>query len=226
MIPGKLSFRQLDLADLPALLQLQETIRQCLPSPDLYQFEDESYYARLFAGRGAGFGAFDNGAMAAYGIIAFPGAHPENLCHEVPHLALDTAEVAHLDGSAVHPAWRGLSIQQQLSALRIAYGAGKGARHFLLTVAPMNPYSLRNHLNAGGFSVRAIKQKYGGLWRLILHRALDRQAPASVDQRECCRLDDVEAHQRLLAAGFSGTRLVSREDVWYLAYEAYQTKAV
>lgn len=226
MTSGKLSFRQLDRADLPALLQLQETVRQCLPGPDLCQFEDESYYARLFAGCGAGFGAFDSAAMAAYGIIAFPGAHPENLCHDVPDLALDTAQVAHLDGSAVHPAWRGLSLQQQLSALRIAYGAGKGARHFLLTVAPMNPYSLRNHLNGGGFSVRAIRRKYGGLWRLILHRPLDSETPAPVDQRECCRLDDIQAHQRLLAAGFSGIRLVSRENVWHLAYEAYQTKAV
>ncbi len=103
MAPRKLSFRQLDRADLPALLQLQETVRQCLPGPDLCQFEDESYYARLFAGSGAGFGAFDSAAMAAYGIIAFPGAHPENLCHDVPDLALDTAEAGHLDGSATPP---------------------------------------------------------------------------------------------------------------------------
>jgi len=214
-----LSFRQLDLADLPALLELQATVRQALPHPHLFQCEDEAYFVRVIAGSGAGFGAFDGAALVGYGTVTFPGVHAGNLRHDVPHLAIDPTEVAHLDGSAVHPAYRGLAIQRRLSVLRIAYAADKGARHFLLTISPMNPHSLRNHLNGGGFRVEALKQKYGGLWRLILYRALDCEEPTPVGPSERCALEDLESHQRLLAAGFSGIRLVSHEGVWQLSYE-------
>jgi ribosomal protein S18 acetylase RimI-like enzyme len=221
MTQAMLTFRQLALADMPALLELQEIVRQNLPDPHLFQCEDEQYYARVIAGTGAGFGAFDGKIMAGYGIVTFPGVHPENLCHDVPHIGIDPTEAAHLDGSAVHVSYRGLAIQQRLSVLRIAFAADKGARHFLMTIAPGNPHSLRNHLNGGGFRVRAIKQKYGGLWRLILHRELDSEEPTSVGEREYCGLSDIEGHRRLLEAGFSGIRMVNHESGWQLAYEKW-----
>jgi hypothetical protein len=214
-----LIFRQLDLSDLPALLELQDTVRRALPDPQLFQGESEAYYARVIAGSGAGFGAFDGYSLAAYGIVTFPGVHAENLCHDVPHLEIDPTEVAHLDGSAVLPAYRGLAIQQRLSVMRVAYAADKGARHFLMTISPMNPHSLRNHLNGGGFRAEAIKQKYGGLWRFILYRSVDCEEPTSVRERETCPLEVIELHQRLLAAGYSGIRLVNRETGFHLAYE-------
>ena len=113
----------------------------------------------------------------------------------------------------------GLAIQQRLSVLRVAHAAAKGARHFLMTISPLNPHSLRNHLNGGGFRVDAIKQEYGGLWRLIVYRALDVEEPTSIRERESCPLEDIQAHQRLLATGYSGIRLVNREGGFRLAYE-------
>jgi ribosomal protein S18 acetylase RimI-like enzyme len=212
-------FRQLDPADLPAVLELQETVRQGLPHPHLFQCEEEAFYAHVMGGGGVGFGAFDGHTMAGYGIVTFPGADPENLCHDLPDLRIDPREAAHLDGSAVHPAYRGMSIQQRLSVMRIACAAGRGVRHFLMTVSPMNPYSLRNHLNGGGFRVRGLKQKFGGKWRMILHRELDCPEPASTGLCETCPLDDLAAHHRLLDAGFCGVRLASREGTWHLTYE-------
>src|SRR5579883_2411757 len=216
-----LSFRQLDVSDVPRLMQLQEIVRASLSDPQLFQCEDEGYYTRVLAGTGAGFGAFDGEVMAGYGTVTFPGVHPDNLCHDVPHIRIDPTEVAHLDGAAVLPAYRGLAIQQRLTVLRVAYAADKGARHFLLTASPLNPHSLRNLLNGGGFRVRAIKQKYGGLWRLILHRELDSEEPTSVGRRESCRLADIERHQALLAAGFSGIRVIHGDEGWDVAYESW-----
>ncbi len=214
-----LTFRQLDSADLPALMELQETVRQNLSDPHMFECEEESRLEFAITGSGAVFGAFDGVRLAGYGIVTFPGVHSENLCYDVPHLRIDPTEVAHLDGSAVHPAYRGLAIQQRLSVLRIADAARKGARHLLLTISPMNPHSLRNHLNGGGFLVSALKLKYGGKWRLILYRALDGEEPTAVGPRESCALDDIGSHQQLLAAGFCGIRLVGREGLWQVAYE-------
>ncbi|HEV2447172.1 MAG TPA: GNAT family N-acetyltransferase [Candidatus Sulfopaludibacter sp.] len=214
-----LSFRQLRPADVSALVELQETVRRGLSDPGLYQCEDEAWFARIIAGSGAGFGAFDGDVMAAYGIVTFPGAHSGNLCHDVPALEINPTQVAHLDGSAVHPSYRGLAIQHCLSVLRIAHGTARGARHFFLTVSPDNLPSLRTHLGSGGFRALALKQKYGGLWRLILHRDLDAAESATAGPRETCRLDDIETHQRLLAAGYAGVRLVNRDGLWRLVYE-------
>jgi ribosomal protein S18 acetylase RimI-like enzyme len=209
---------QLNPADLPALMEVQEIVRQSLPDPDLFQCEEESYYTRAMAAGGAAFGAFDGDRMAGFGLVIFPGAHPDNLCRDLPDAAIDPREVAHLDGSAAHPAYRGHGIQRRLSELRMAYAAERGARHFLMTVSPGNPHSLRNHLNHGGFRVQALKRKYSGVWRLILYRGLESEAPAVPGPWECCRLDDLEAQRRLLAAGLVGVRLVSREDVWELRW--------
>jgi ribosomal protein S18 acetylase RimI-like enzyme len=214
-----LSFRQLELDDLSPLLDLQEVTRQSLPHPDLFQCEDHGYHARVIAGTGAGFGAFDGDRMAGYGIVTFPGVHSDNLCHDIPHAGVDPTEVAHLDGSAVHPSYRGLAIQQRLSVLRVAFAAQKGARHFFLTVSPMNPHSLRNHINGGGFRVRALKHKYSGAWRLILHRELDCEEATWVAERVSCPLDDIDANRHLLAEGFCGVRLLNIEGSWNLAYE-------
>lgn len=216
-----LLFRQLELTDIPALLALQEAVKQSLPDPELFQCEDEPYFARLLAGTGAGFGAFYQKTLAGFAILAFPGVHPENLCYDIPHFQIDPTEVAHLDGSAVHPSYRGLAIQHRLTILRIAYAAPKGARHFLMTISPRNVYSLRNHLNGGGFRVYAIKRKYGGVWRFILHRALDSEEPTSVGRRELCALDDIEGHRRLLDAGFYGIRVLGKDGDWRLAYERW-----
>lgn len=202
-------------------MELQEIVRQSLPDPDLFQCETEGYYARaLAAAGGAAFGAFDGDRMAGFGLVTFPGAHPDNLCHDLPDASIDPGEVAHLDGSAAQPAYRGHGIQQRLSGLRIAYAAARGARHFLMTVSPGNPYSLRNHLNHGNFRVRALKRKYRGVWRLILYRGPESAAPAVPGTWECCRLDDLEAQRRLLAAGFVGVRLVNHEGAWELRWSA------
>lgn len=217
-----LSFRRLELSDLDALLELQETVRRGLPRPDLYQTEDARYLTRVIAGSGAAFAAFDGERMAAYGVVSFPGVHADNLCYDVPRLMIDPTEVAHLDGSGVHPEYRGLGIQQNLSVRRIGYAAEHGARQFLLTVSPHNPYSLRNHLNGGGFRVHAIKRKFGGVWRLILYRPLNCEEPTAFGHRSWCEIGDIEGHQRLLASGLTGARLVQRGAAWYLAYEAEQ----
>lgn len=200
-------------------MELQEIVRQSLAEPDLFQCEKEGYYGRAITAGGAAFGAFDGHRMAGYGLVTFPGEQPDNLCHDLPEAAIEPGEAAHLDGSAAHPAYRGLGIQQRVSELRIAYGVERGARHFLMTVSPGNPYSLRNHLNRGGFRVRALKRKYGGVWRMILHRGLEAESPGIGGQSECCRLNDLDAHRRLLAAGMVGVRLVSREGGWDLVYQ-------
>jgi len=215
-----LSFRRLDVSDLPALLALQEAVKVGLLDPDLYQTENEAYLGRIIAGSGAAFGAFDGERLAGYGVVSFPGVHADNLCYDVPHLTIDPTEVAHLDGSGVDPEYRGLGIQQRLSVMRIGYAAEKGARQFLLTVSPRNPYSLRNHLNGGGFRVYAVKQKYGGSWRLILYRPLNVEEPTSFGERRWCALDDIAGHERLLTAGLTGARLAQRDGSWQLAYDA------
>src|SRR5947199_8723730 len=118
-----LSFRRLDVSDLPALLALQEAVRLRLQDPDLYQTENEAYLGRIIAGSGAAFGAFDGNQLVGYGVVSFPGVHADNLCYDVPHVTIDLTEVAHLDGSGVDPDYRGLGIQQRLSVMRVGYAA-------------------------------------------------------------------------------------------------------
>ena len=213
-----LSFRQLHPSDLPCVMEVQESVRRRLPDPDLFYADGESRLAAILEGSGAIFGAFYGDALAGYGVVAFPGGASDNLSFDVPQLAIDPNAVAHLDGSGVRPERRGLGIQRTLSEMRMRYAAGRGATDLLMTVAPANFYSLRTHLNVGAFRVHALTQKYGGRWRLILHRPVASVSPVEADGCEWNPIEDLDGHRRLLYDGCFGFRVAHLDGAWRMAY--------
>ena len=213
-----LSFRQLKPPDLSSVLEVQEIVRRHLADPTLYYSDDKEHFARILDGAGAIFGAFYGDTLAGYGVVAFPGNAAENLGFDVPHLRIEPEAVAHLDGSGVRPERRGLGIQRTLSEMRVRYAADRGATDLLMTVAPANYFSLRTHLNVGRFQAHGLKRKYGGLWRLVLHRPVSLPATAAPEASGWSALEDLEGHRRMLASGGFGFRVAYHDGVWRMAY--------
>jgi hypothetical protein len=215
----KYRIRALSEEDLPELAAFHDLIHANLPHPHVLRRDSPSYLGRNLHEAGRTFGAFgeDDGALIAYAALAFPKADSSNLCFDLPSLAIVPDDVAVYDGSAVHPAVRGRGLQDRLNTLRRDHAVRIGAGHLLGTVSLLNPYSLRNHLDQG-FVVRAIREKYGGMLRLIIHHDLNSAfVPDNLAERDC-ELGDPIQHRAALASGYVGFRAQAQSNKWFLTY--------
>lgn len=112
-----------------------------------------------------------SGRIAAYLMVHFPGPSPENLGYSLGFSQKALQQSAHMDSTAVLPAFRGNRLQRRLLVQAEQELAKMGYCHLLATVHPDNRYSLQSFL-AQGYHIAATLPKYGGLPRHILHKEI------------------------------------------------------
>ncbi len=80
--------------------------------------------------------------------------------------------VAHLATVAVHPAYRGNSLQSMMQGIHLDAAEKMGYEHACCMVSPKNRFSLKNILSQG-LLIKAIKIKFGWRLRCIMHKDLE-----------------------------------------------------
>lgn len=193
--PAALDWRPLRLEDLPAMHALHLCCIAGMAAQTVKP-ETREFLHGLLQGRGRVIGAWQGGALAAYGVLQH-----DLLAQDDPRALLGLAPghaLYKLAGAAVAPAWRGQGLQRQLIARRVAW-AGDAA--LFATAAPGNMPSWRSLL-ACGFMVRALQYRYGGHARYLLARVPGELAPDAPAQE--LPLDDLPGQEALLARGWRG----------------------
>ena len=76
---GQLEMRRLEHSDLVNVIRLMNDVISRLPSQDLFAMDDEDYFREIFDGNGEVYGAFKNGSLVAFSVLAFPGGNEGNL---------------------------------------------------------------------------------------------------------------------------------------------------
>lgn len=167
------SIRRLGPADLDAIDDLQRRIVTSLQDPSLYHPNPRERLAQCLGQEGLMIGTLVDDQPIGFRSIFYPGSRPDNLGRDIGLPAQDLATVAHLERSAVLPAYTGNRLQIRMTgqALKIAVAEHR-LRHLFSTVAPGNAASILDKFAVGMLIVRAMK-KYGDLWRFIFHRDLD-----------------------------------------------------
>jgi len=159
--------------DLDTICDLQQQVVATLPDPALYHPRPRERLGQCLSKEGLVIGTLVNGNLVGFRSIFYPGSSADNLGRDIglPVLALDT--VAHLEGSAILPAYKGnrLQIRMTAQALRVAVAEHR-FQHLLSTVAPSNVASILDKFAVGMLIVRTIK-KYCNLWRHIFYLDLD-----------------------------------------------------
>lgn len=169
-------------------------------SPDTVRHDPPEFFIRVASGEGAllGFEGAEDGRLAAYGVVTFPGPDTDH-CGRLIGLA-DGPLVAQLNGVAVDPSLRGNGLQRHLGRWRMATAARLGRRHVVSTASPRNVPSWVNLLSLG-LVIRGLHVTYGAL-RYVFHTDLEADMPRG-DARPV-GLDNLAGQRKLLAAGWGG----------------------
>ncbi|WP_240343744.1 GNAT family N-acetyltransferase [Paenibacillus sp. SYP-B3998] len=159
-----MKIRRVCAQEVPEVHALTIDVLSRLPSEALYAMVTEDDLYAHVQDHGEIHGAFLNGRLVAYTILAFPGLGPNNLGREFGVPQAELQRVASLDGTVVHESVRGQGLQRQFHELREQRALAKGCLYLFSTVHPENHVS-RLNLEAAGFELKFSRPMYGGLPR-------------------------------------------------------------
>ncbi len=202
----------LDEKHLPLVMKLQEVILQDLSRPDLLQSFSYDFMKRHMGPKGVVLGVFVDKRLVAFRNVYFPDPWEAewNLGLDLGLPEKELAYVANLQMVCVHPSFRGNSLALKLNQTSLGLLREKGTHHHICaTVSPFNIWNIPVLL-ASGFRIAKLKNKYGGKIRYVVHQDLRQSLHFSDRSAVQVRLDNLEAQQQLLAAGFYGVALSKR----------------
>ncbi|MCR2803518.1 GNAT family N-acetyltransferase [Paenibacillus soyae] len=126
--------------------------------------DDEAYFHEHVEEKGEIYGAFRQGDLVAYSVLAFPGRTDSNLGFESGVPDGELHRVAVLDSTVVHESARGLGLQRLFHELREQRARERQYLYLYSTVHPEN-YPSMNNLERAGFSLQFTRPMYGGKMR-------------------------------------------------------------
>ncbi|CAM3475531.1 GNAT family N-acetyltransferase [Brevibacillus sp. AY1] len=157
----ELQIRRLGHGDVEDIRKLMEDVISRLPAQDLFAMDEEGYLQELIQEKGEIYGAYLDGKLAAYTVLAFPGMSEQNLGREFGVSEQELPLVGVLDSTVVHESVRGLGLQRHFHELREKRAREKGCLYLYSTVHPENHASMKN-LQAAGFTLQFTRPMYGG----------------------------------------------------------------
>jgi ribosomal protein S18 acetylase RimI-like enzyme len=195
---------------------LQESIIRSLPEPEIFKGHDKDHLQELLLQERSAIGVLTDDGLIAYNLIHVPLDDEDNLGTDLKFSDSELKRVIHMQASAVHPAYRGNFLQTRMIQTHLAVIRGLGFEHVCCTVSPRNPISLRNIL-AAGFQIRALKPKFNGWWRFIMH--YNASLPAAFGGEEIkINGSDIHGQLNLLDRGFSGFEIDHLPDGYEIRY--------
>lgn len=168
-----MTIKKAGTADTSTIFHIMTAARSLLPDDSWYCTDSKEYIRDHIENPESGivFKAVEDGSIAAFFIIHYPGITSNSLGHYVNLEPEELKLVAHMDSLAVLPDYRGRHLQYRLMAHGEQYLKATPYRHLMGTVHPDNKYSLNNFLRLG-YQIVTTTEKYGGLPRHVLYKSL------------------------------------------------------
>lgn len=184
--------RQANEADIEAIAQIIDQIKQGMEQPDWFVASDRTYVEQHISAQGFTVVAEtlqrNNDVIAAAFVVDFPGDTEENLGLELALDQGDRMKVAHMDTAVVLPEYRGHHLQGRLLEAAERETARQGMKYLMCTIHPENRYSL-NSMMSHGYRIIGTKGMYGGFLRHILYKPAGQEAAdqKTNDQEATCQ---------------------------------------
>ncbi len=196
--------RLLDMKNIEEIMSLQYEILSAMKDTDVCVAMTDSEVTDILNGLGEMVGVFVDNTLVAVGASLFPGDREDNLGRDIDLCDAELMKVAHLEFAAVHPLYRGNSLQKIVAGYLVKSIAEAGRFEFILnTISPLNPVSLDTGFYLG-LHIRKLLVKYGGLIRYILFCDIKNPVITDSDTLISVHSSDFEKQQELLELGYYG----------------------
>lgn len=215
--------QQIGLEELSQVEMLQQKVYHALKHKEVLVTDSFETMANDLTLGGQILGVYNGSReLIAYRFISFPKLGEHNLGRDLRFDSMNLAQVAHLETTVVHPAYRGNGLQSETLKLAFPLIEAKGYRHILCTVSPINPHSLYNVMS-NGLKIKALKRKYKteesqeGLWRFILHKDLAAKPNLKIIDWLHVGMAEIDRQEKLISDGFVGNWLHrERQELQYI----------
>lgn len=218
-MPYEMGF--LDDGYLRDIMGLQETIIHSLADKEIFRTHPPDYFKDHFQMENSTIGTFTSEGLIAYSVLYFPGEREDNFGADINLARNELNKVVHLATVAVHPDYRGNSLQAKMQGIHLEVAQRMGFEHACCMVSPKNRPSLQN-IFSHGLIIKALKVKFDSRLRYIMHKNLS--CPSFMGPEEVrIKSSDTEGQIRLLKQGFLGFRLVALPDGFEVSYGRART---
>jgi ribosomal protein S18 acetylase RimI-like enzyme len=151
--------RFMDEDNLDEMMNLQEIVNHHLADKEIFRTHSADYLQEHLQIEKSAIGVFCQDGLIAYNILSFPGDSKDNFGLDINLPKDDLPNVVHLATIAVHPDFRGNSLQSKMQNAHLKLIANLGYEHVCCMVSPKNPPSLQNILSQG-LIIKALKIKF------------------------------------------------------------------
>lgn len=202
--------RFMDESNLDEMMDLQEIVIYHLADKEIFRSHSVDYFREHLHMEKSAIGVFCQDELVAYNILSFPGECNDNFGLDINLPKDDLPNVVHLATIAVHPDFRGNSLQSKMQSAHLKIIANSGYNHVCCMVSPKNRPSLQNILSQG-LIIKALKFKFQWRLRYIMHKNLLNPCFFGPD---VVRMDskDIPGQINLLNRGFHGFHLSKLSD--------------
>lgn len=208
--------RFLEENHLKDIMDLQNMIIHSLGDNEIYRTHSPQYFQDHFQIENSTIGTFTEEGLVAYSVLYFPGEKEDNFGVDINLPGDELDRVVHLATVAVHPAYRGNSLQSTMQGIHLEVAQRMGYEHACCMVSPKNRPSLQN-IFSHGLIIRALKIKFGWRLRYIMHKNLSHPFVISPEEIQM-KSSDIEGQVGLLKQGLAGFRLVNLPDGFEVSY--------
>lgn len=216
--------RFMDQGNLDEIMALQEVIIQNLTDKEIFRTHSIDYFRDLFQVENAAMGAFVDEGLIACSILQFPEKIEDNFGADINLPEDDLSKVVQLAKVAVHPDFRGNSLQNKMQSIHLNVAREMGYYHACCMVSPKNRHSLQN-MFYHGFIIKALKVKFASRLRYILHKNLltpNMSIPVEIQISS----SNIAGQICLLNGGFLGFQLLPLCDGFEVSYGRVHTPMV
>lgn len=208
--------RFLDERNLLDIMKLQDLIIHYICDKEMFRTHPPEYFLEHFKIENSTIGIFTDDGLIAYSVLYFPGDRKDSFGIDIGLERDELDKVVHLATVAVHPEYRGNSLQKLMQGIHLDTAMRLGYEHACCMVSPKNRASLQN-IFSHGLKIKALKVKFDNRMRYIMHRHLP---SPRLDYQEEYRVksSDLEAQIGLLNMGYLGFRMVEMADGLSVSY--------
>jgi ribosomal protein S18 acetylase RimI-like enzyme len=208
--------RFLEETHLTDIIELQDIISHSLADKEIFRTQSADYFINHLQTKNSIIGTFTEDGLVAYSVLYFPGDREDNFGIDISLHRDDLDKVVHMASVAVHPAYRGNSLQRIMQGIHLEVAEGMGYEHACCMVSPKNPPSLMN-IFSHGLIIKALKLKFDQRLRYIMHKHL--KNPDIICPEEFrINSSDVDCQIGLLNRGYIGFRMIELPECFAISY--------